>query len=348
MENMKVKIIGAGSMGNHLAQAARRAGTFVTVVDKDVKALDRMRYDIYPKRYGKWDNEIKLVLPKNALFGGFDVICICTPPDVRMKLALEALEEKPKVLQLEKPLAAPFDPNLTEFIEKYQKQRDMIAIVGYDHAVAESIERVYHLLDEKIIGAPITIDVEFREHWEGIFKAHPWLKGPEDSYLGYWRKGGGAASEHSHALHLWRVLARKAGLGEWNKILPLFKVEKDGKTEYDSLAAFSIQTDKGFVGRVIQDVVTKPTRKWARIQGTTGFIEWLCNGHPDGDLIRFSNDCGDINEEIFAKTRPDDFYREMLHIQNIIFGKISPKNSPLALSEGIAVMRAIESAWSNQ
>ena len=43
-----------------------------------------------------------------------------------------------------------------------------------------------------IFGKPLFIDVEFREHWEGIFKAHEWLDGPQDSYLGFSQRGGGA------------------------------------------------------------------------------------------------------------------------------------------------------------
>ncbi len=31
--------------------------------------------------------------------------------------------------------------------------------------------------------------------------AHPWLAGPQDSYLGFWRRGGGASGEHSHAIY---------------------------------------------------------------------------------------------------------------------------------------------------
>ena len=48
------------------------------------------------------------------------------------------------------------------------------------------------------------IDVEIREHWQGIFNAHPWLDGPQDSYLGFWKKGGGAISEHSHGINIWQ------------------------------------------------------------------------------------------------------------------------------------------------
>ena len=58
-----------------------------------------------------------------------------------------------------------------------------------------------------------TIDVEFREHWGGIFAAHPWLEGPQDSYLGFWDRGGGASGEHSHAINLWQFFASQLGKG---------------------------------------------------------------------------------------------------------------------------------------
>ncbi|TSC66989.1 MAG: hypothetical protein G01um101472_572, partial [Parcubacteria group bacterium Gr01-1014_72] len=314
----KVKIIGAGSIGNHLAQACRRMGWEVTVVDADQKALLRMKTDIYPTRYGAWDEGITLVSADKQPRGGFDIIMVGTSPHVRMKVALEALKEKPKVLQLEKPLAAPFDPALKEFVSAYRVQKHTAVIVGYDHAVAKSINRVVELLVAGAIGEVLTLDVEFREHWQGIFKAHPWLKGPQDTYLGYWKKGGGASGEHSHALHLWQYLAKIAGLGVWKKVAPIFKVEKDGAAEYDSIATFSFETDKGYVGRVVQDVVTQPTRKWARVQGRDGFIEWYCGGHPTGDAIKWAGKDGEVKEEIFSKKRPDDFFQETLHIADIL------------------------------
>jgi predicted dehydrogenase len=345
---IKTKIIGAGSIGNHLAQACRRMGWSVAVVDADSNALERMRTDIYPKRYGAWDEEIKLFTADKAPRGGFDIIFVGTPPHVRMSVALEMLKEKPRVLQLEKPLCAPFDKNLKKFVVAYKKQKSTSVIVGYDHAVAESIEKITNLLKEKIIGEVKTIDVEFREHWEGIFKAHPWLKGPQDTYLGYWKKGGGASGEHSHALHLWQYLAKISGIGVWKNMSSVLKVEKVGSAEYDSLAAFSFETDKRKIGRVIQDVITKPTRKWARIQGEKGFIEWNCGGHPNGDVVRYSGEDGIVKEEIFAKKRPDDFYRETLHIKNILDGKISAKNSPLSFESALSVIKVLETAWKNQ
>ena len=45
---MKVKIIGAGSIGNHLAHASRSLGWQVDICDIDSRALVRTKEMIYP------------------------------------------------------------------------------------------------------------------------------------------------------------------------------------------------------------------------------------------------------------------------------------------------------------
>ena len=341
---MKAKIIGAGSIGNHLAQASRRLGWEVTLIDVDPEALRRSREEIYPKRYGAWDSGIRLVTADQEPRGGFDIIFIGTPPDIRMSLAVRALEEKPKILQLEKPLCAPTLEGLDQFLEQYYAQKDTLAVVGYDHGVAESVEAMIGLLKSRAIGEVETLDVEFREHWQGIFSAHPWLKGPQDSYLGFWQRGGGAAGEHSHALHLWQLLAKEAGLGVWSKIASVMDMRRVDGAEYDAIASFSILTDKNKIGRVVQDVVTLPVRKWARLQSKEGFIEWHCGGHPEGDLLRWGIKSGALQEKIFSKKRPDDFYREVLHIRDILEKKVNPLDSPISLESGVAVMKVVSAA----
>ena len=57
---MNVKIFGAGSIGNHLAHASRKIGWDVSICDLDPEALKRTRNEIYPGRYGEWDDNISL------------------------------------------------------------------------------------------------------------------------------------------------------------------------------------------------------------------------------------------------------------------------------------------------
>lgn len=341
---VKVKIIGAGSIGNHLAQASRRMGWNVVVVDNDPGALERMKKDIYPKRYGAWDPKIKLFKSGQEPRGGFDLIVIGTPPDSHMKLALEAIKEKPRLLHIEKPLCTPDLKGVDAFRREMKRHKKTIVTVGYDHGVAKSIEAVRDMLKRGLFGKILTIDVEFREHWRGIFNAHPWLAGPWASYLGHWRRGGGAGGEHSHALHLWLYFAHLLGWGEVSTVKSLFSMKREKGAEYDQLAAFLLATKKGNLGRVIQDVITHPVHKWARLQGDKGFIKWICNGVPEGDIVRYQVEEQEMVEKIFPKKRPDDFFREIMHYRDLMDGKISPKESPLSFERGLEVMKILQSA----
>mgnify|MGYP001428222303 CR=1 FL=1 len=71
---MNVKIIGAGSIGNHLANACVTQGLSVTIVDIDKEALDRTKNIIYPERYEHWDDKIKLTQPSKLGAKKFDIV----------------------------------------------------------------------------------------------------------------------------------------------------------------------------------------------------------------------------------------------------------------------------------
>jgi len=337
---MKIKIIGAGSIGNHLAHAARRLGWAIDLVDIDPAALQRARDEIYPTRYGDWDEEIGLYTSEKAPRGGYDLILVGTPPDSHVSLALDALQEAPKGILIEKPVCTPALESVPELVAE-AKSRKCQLFVGYDHVVGAAAERFSALIDEGRIGAAETLDVEFREHWGGIFAAHPWLNGPSDSYLGFWKRGGGAAGEHSHALNLWQHFAHSLGLGRVHSVqAELDYVSGDG-LDYDRLCLANLRTDGGLVGRAVQDVVTRPTRKWARLQGSDGFIEWICGHEPGTDAVILSETAG-TRIETFSKSRPDDFIRELSHIAAVIADE--SVESPLAIERGLDTMMVIAAA----
>ncbi|OGM93699.1 hypothetical protein A2935_01605 [Candidatus Wolfebacteria bacterium RIFCSPLOWO2_01_FULL_47_17b] len=341
---MKVKVFGAGSIGNHMAQASRRMGWSVSVVDTDPRALERMKTDIYPKRYGAWDPAIEVYQAGKDPKGGFDIIVVGTPPDTHMSIAAAAIEEKPRLLHIEKPLCPPTLSGVDDFVQLTKEYPEVLVTVGYDHAVSEGIEAVVGMVQKEMFGKIITVDVEFREHWRGIFAAHPWLAGPWETYLGYWKRGGGASGENSHALHLWQHFAEILGWGKISESKSMLSMREEKGAEHDIIAAFLLRTEKGGVGRVIQDVITYPVRKWAKLQGEKGFIEWHCGGAPEGDLIRYQIDGEVLIEKIFPKKRPDDFYREVQHYDKLLRGEIKPEDSPLSFERGLAIMRILQSA----
>ena len=339
---MKVKIYGAGSIGNHLAQASRRMGWSVDICDIDSNALERTKNEIYPSRYGKWDDAIGLYDFDKVPNKVYDFIIIGTPPDSHMELARSAVREGAKIVLVEKPLCTP-DLNGAQKLFDEALAANCMVFTGYDHAVSESAVKMSTLLESNKIGRVQTLDVEFREHWGGIFLAHPWLDGPAETYLGYWKKGGGACGEHSHAINLWQTFAQNANIGKIVEVYSNMDYISDKTIEYDSICLLQVRTENGVIGRVVQDVITQPTRKWARAQCSEGYIEWNCGNKSGVDsVVEYSNN-GEKSVTEITKTRPDDFFQEMLHI-DAVFKSGDNKNSPISLKHGLETMLVISAS----
>lgn len=335
----KVKIYGAGSIGNHLAHASRVLGWSVDIVDVSADALDRTRDKIYPSRYGKWDVEIGLFKLKEEPTHCYDLIIVGTPPDSHLELALKALDENPQAILIEKPLCTPDLKNALFFREKALRKGIRI-FVGYDHVVGLASEKFCEKMNS--FGQVQALDVEFREHWGGIFAAHPWLDGPSDTYLGYWKRGGGALGEHSHGINLWQHFAHLAGAGRVTAVSASVNYVTGQNLDYDSVAFLNLKTETGLVGRVVQDVVTSPARKWARLQCESGYVEWCCGEQPGLDSVRFANTDKAEERCDFKKTRPDDFIRELEHIRATL--EDVTLDAPLSLDHGLETMMIIAAA----
>lgn len=340
-KNLKIKIHGAGSIGNHLSHAARRLGWSVDLCDIDPKALERTRNDIYPGRYGQWDEAIRLFASSQAPQGGYDLICIGTPPDSHIKIACAAVAEKPRAVLIEKPLCGPDLAGAQGLVDD-ARSASVAVFCGYDHVVGRASQVAGEILARGELGAVATIDVEFREHWGGIFAAHPWLAGPWDSYLGFWKRGGGASGEHSHAANLWQHFAYIAGAGRIVEVQANLDFVRDGRVDYDRLCMMTFHTETGLLGRCVQDVVTRPPRKWARIQGSDGFVEWWCGREPGVDQVIAGASAADPIERRINKTRPDDFIEELRHIEASLGA--DPAASPLSLERGLDTMLVIAAA----
>jgi len=341
MRIKRVKIYGAGSIGNHLTNASRTLGAEVVVVDVNRGALDRMKNEIYPARYGAWDDTIRLCTPDEQPRGGFDLICVGTPPQHHLPLALEALKESPRAIQVEKPLCPP-SLALADDIARALAATSTKMFVGYDHVVGRAARQTEEILRSGVIGEVKTFDVEFREHWGGIFKAHPWLSGPADSYLGFWEAGGGASGEHSHALNFWQYISHLLGFGRVSEVDAMLTYVQDGKALYDSICLLQLVSEKGLIGRVVQDVVTQPVKKWAFIQGTHGTLEWHNGYDSKGDavLLRLAGK----PVEVFGcpKIRKDDFIEEIRHIDAHLDEAVN--TSPMSLERGLETMMVLAAA----
>ena len=336
---MKVKIYGAGSIGNHLSNASRACGWSVDLVDSDPSALERTRTKIYPERYGVWDESIRLFESKNAPVGGYDLVMIGTPPESHVSLALSAVKERPRAILVEKPFCTP-DMKQAQELHDLARENNIPIFTGYDHVVGQASEKFSELIHG--VGEIETLDVEFREYWGGIFAAHPWLDGPSDSYLGFWNRAGGACSEHSHGINLWQHFAHVMGAGRVTEITGTLSYVSNENVEYDNLAFINLKTENGLVGRVVQDVVTSPPRKWARLQGSEGYVELQCGYKAGVDAVFSGSSKAGAAEYMFPKTRPDDFIHELRHIASHVGSNLGP--SPISIERGLETALLIAAA----
>jgi predicted dehydrogenase len=335
----KITIIGAGSIGNHLANAARSRGWQVTLTDNDPEALKRAQESIYPKRYGAWDPAIILKETRAAIGERADVVFIGTPPESHIPLAMQVLESAPpRVLVIEKPLCGPDLAGCAALWER-SRRAGTVVTVGYNHAIGRATVVAEELLADGKLGPIATIAARTREHWGGIFRAHPWLSGPADSYLGFLRRGGGAIGEHSHALNIWQHFAHKVGAGRVQEVSCTLDMVREGEAEYDRVCLMGLRTAEGLVGDVIQDVVTAPAEKALRIQGRDGFLDWIVNYNAEGDAVRVGNANQQGEPILLPKTRADDFKAEIDHLTQVLEGKVT--SSPISLERGLDTMMVI-------
>ncbi len=116
----------------------------------------------------------------------------------------------------------------------------------------------------------------------------------------------------------------------------------DRGVDYDRLCCVNIVTETGFVGRVVQDVVTWPPRKWARLQGARGFIEWHCGYEANKDAVIIGGENKMPQVEIFAQKRPDDFILELKHIIAVMQGDCTAAD--LSIERGLETMTVVAAA----
>ena len=106
----------------------------------------------------------------------------------------------------------------------------------------------------------------------------------------------------------------------------------------------NLKTDKGVIGRVVQDVITEPSKKFVSIQGSNGNITWYLNYSGTNDRVEINKLNGDKEVLNFEKKRPDDFIQELKHIKFCTDNKLS---SPLNIRYGLETMKILNQLHEN-
>ena len=313
-------------------------------MDLGAEALERTRDVIYPSRYGAWDEAITLATPADVEGQNFDVVIVGTPPSTHLAVATnEIVKTKPRLLLIEKPLAHPDSDALRAFVNTVNASPTKV-LVGYNQRLKDNtlafLEAAYSLE----LGALKSLQSHMLESWDGILKAHFWMKSEKDSYLAFTDQGGGALLEHSHALNLLLYLAHELGQGKPINVEANIDWVSHESGKYDRDSQLRITMESGLVGEVRQDLHTWPAKKEARADFEKGSLLWTMGDSSDA-VQHLSLEGTVVKEWHFPKTRPDDFKGEIAHLEHLL---ADPNlASPLDLSAGLEVMSVALAAFAS-
>jgi len=309
---MRIIIFGAGSVGTHYARAWSKVTRDITIVDSDPKALARFENSTWPSRYGSsLPSEFRLAASAEFEWSGnYDVAVIGTPPSSHGQLLNQVINSR---LAANVCVQKPISPPVLEEIFLHMKLESLAAELGirifsgYNHRYSPAFSMMTESLKE-LQGLPeIRVSVEWKESWDGILRAHPWLNGPEDSYLGFTSRGGGACFEHSHGLDLGLFVWQELERGTFSHLDSRFDVAS--QTTFDRNFNFEGASSKTKSQlKVSQDVLSRETIK--RVSVEHGEAVFCVEFSQDVDVFSVTRS-GLKTDVEFKKNRETDFDEEV-------------------------------------
>ena len=213
---LTVAVVGAGRMGRIRAIAARDLGAKVVAICDEVSdRADLLANEVNGHAVTDFQN-----LPWDRL----DAVFVCTPPNVRQDVAINAIESKVHLF-IEKPVGLSACDG--EVLLRALDRSPVVTAVGYMNRYRPSVQHVRQAVqDERILG--------FVAYWAGRRYAVPWWDDPA-------RSGGPINEQCTHVIDLCRYL-----VGEVSSI----QVLAADAVQPSLSAMLGIRFDSGALGSV--------------------------------------------------------------------------------------------------
>lgn len=336
---MKIKIIGGGSAGNHMAFALCKIKEVkkIYVSDLNKKILERSK-NIFINRYKKSNKKIKYLIENKLDKKFYDAIILSTPPLYHKNNIINNLDQTNNFL-IEKPLCDPSSVSIS-FFEKIQKKyKEKKFFCGYNHRLFPSTIKLKNLIKREKLKF---CKVSFKENISGFLNAHKWLKSINETYLSVTKEGGGALCEHSHALNLLQFFMDDAVHTSKRK---KFKFIKSKKNIHD-IQFSGILSSNICSGEFDQNFETFPVEKTVEIFTNNKIYKLTYNFVNSNDLIEILNLNGDYKRYVFYKNRSDDFLYEAKHLVQNIKQKKNIKSS-IQMENSLVTIKIINKLLKN-
>jgi predicted dehydrogenase len=258
-------------------------------------------------------------------------VIISNPTALHLDVAIPAAQCGCHLL-IEKPISHSLArvEELERAVEKYHNR----VLVGYQFRFHPGLQQVKKLLDEGVIGNPVSAHA----HWgEYLPDWHPW-ENYQQGYAARPELGGGVVLTLSHPVDYLHWL-----FGEVESV-SAFTGRVGLNLPVEDTAEIVLRFASGALGSVHLDYLQRPASHWLEIIGTLGSLRW---DNADG-VVRLTRlgaqDKAISQQEIYP---PEGFERnwmfldEMRHFTEVVAGNAEPV---CTLQDGIQSLRLCLSA----
>ena len=254
MDNPKFMIIGLGSMGK------RRVRNLQYLGFKDIIAFE-------PKQERRKDTEEKYGIQtfptfESAIAENPDAIIISTPPNFHTKYMKKAAEVG-KHFFVE---ASVMNDGLDE-VNEIAKKKGIIAAPSSTMRFKQSIRKLKELLDSGVIGKPLAFTYHMGQY---LPDWHPW-EDISKFYVG--KRETGAGREMVCFESVWLTWL----FGKLDKLVCMRGKLSNLKVDIDDAYAMIYHFEKGILGTVLIEVVSRAPTRALHIMGSEGNILWNWN-----------------------------------------------------------------------
>jgi len=342
LKKNNILIFGAGSIGAHHIFAAKQLKCNVKFTDINITQVEYLKNTMYPSRYKQWDKTIQYIPYKDIflLKDKFDLIVLGIPPKHHIDLLKRCIKNLNfKKILVEKPLCV-FNQNFNA-LKKINKKNKIFC--GFNHSISKSILTLIKHLQSKKIGKVETIEINWKEDFDYVLKAHPWLKNIKQSYLSDLKSGGGGCQEYSHAIHLAVTLKKVLFVKNKFELSKNINFKSKKNIFYDYKSTIKLTNDHCKI-TVNIDTISKNVDKSILITGSKGKILWKRELDKGFEKIEINSN----KNKTFAYykiKRKDDFINE-----HIILYKMKKNNNMLKnlnLDSSIETMNIIKKLFKN-
>lgn len=315
MPKLRLAIIGAGGIaGAHLRAYAAHSDRcdIVGVADIDENAAQSRADEFGGRAFTDGIALIEQLQP--------DAISLCTPPKYRIPF-VEAAAARGVALLCEKPPAR----SLSETQAIVDAMRGSLLQFAFCHRFHAPLNAAQDLIRSGALGELVQIENRFAFRFARAGKS--WFTDPDIA-------GGGILIDTLvHSIDIFRALTGQeieSAQAQVSSTLPI---------EVEDSASLLARSSGGVLGTLNCSWVTPVGEAFVRIHGTEGQAVIDYNAAPDGLRCKLAEDDDWTDMNIDA---PDRFTRQAAHFLDCVEGKSEPL---VAGEDGLAVMRAIESAY---